>query len=183
MVPTEKWTLKVWGAVENAFELTWAEMLALPQVEVFADFHCVTTWSRLDNLWRGVLFKEIARIAEPKPECTVVLQHAFGGYTTNVRLDEMMSDDVLMAHTHDDAPLDIEHGGPMRMIVPRLYAWKGAKWLSGFEFLTDNKRGFWEVHGYHNHADPWTEERYSSQEGKDESREKRREGWDLNRKG
>ncbi|HEY7342347.1 MAG TPA: sulfite oxidase-like oxidoreductase [Ktedonobacterales bacterium] len=156
----EKYRFKVWGAVAEPFELTWDELLALPRVQLTSDFHCVTTWSRFDNAWEGVHIHEILQRARPLPEAKFVTAHSFTGYTTNMPLADLDDDDVLIAFTHDGEPLEPDHGGPVRLIVPKLYAYKSAKWLSGLEFLEKDRPGFWEVRGYHNHADPWKEERY-----------------------
>lgn len=151
---------KVWGAVAEPFELTWEELQALPRVQLTTDFHCVTTWSRYDNAWEGVHIREILQRARPLPEAHFVMAHSFTGYTTNMPLADLDDDDVFIAFTHDGEPLAPEHGGPVRLVVPKLYAYKSAKWLSGLEFLEKDRPGFWEVRGYHNHADPWKEERY-----------------------
>jgi DMSO/TMAO reductase YedYZ molybdopterin-dependent catalytic subunit len=156
----EKYRFKVWGTVTEPFELTWDELLALPRVQLTSDFHCVTTWSRFDNAWEGVHIREILQRAKPLPEAKFVTAHSFTGYTTNMPLADLDDDDVLIAFTHDGEPLEPDHGGPVRLIVPKLYAYKSAKWLSGLEFMEKDRPGFWEVRGYHNHADPWKEERY-----------------------
>ena len=156
----ETYRFKVWGAVENPIELNWQELLALPRVQLTADFHCVTTWSRYDNAWEGVSAHEILQRVQPKPEAKYVMAHSFTSYTTNMPLADFDDDDVLIAFKHDGEDLEAEHGGPVRLIVPKLYAYKSAKWLSGLEFLEKDRPGFWEVRGYHNHADPWKEERY-----------------------
>lgn len=156
----ETYRFKVWGAVTEPFELTWNELLALPRVQLTSDFHCVTTWSRFDNAWEGVPIREILQRAKPLPDAKFVTAHSFTGYTTNMPLADLDDDDVLIAFTHDGAPLEPDHGGPVRLIVPKLYAYKSAKWLNGLEFMEKDRPGFWEVRGYHNHADPWKEERY-----------------------
>jgi len=158
------WTFRAWGEVESEFEISWDEFRALPSATVHSDFHCVTGWSKLDNDWEGISFKEIAARAKPKPNATHVLIHAEYGYTANLPLAAVMDDDVLFAWSHDGEPLEPEHGGPLRLVVPKLYAWKSAKWVRGVRFLDHDERGYWEVRGYHNHADPWREERYSWQE-------------------
>ena len=155
-----KYRFKVSGAVAEPFELTWDELQALPRVQLTTDFHCVTTWSRYDNAWEGVHIREILQRAKPLPEAKFVMAHSYTGYTTNMPLTDLDDDDVIIAFTHDGEPLAPEHGGPVRLIVPKLYAYKSAKWLSGLEFLEKDRPGFWEVRGYHNHADPWQEERY-----------------------
>ena len=156
----EKYRFKIWGAVAEPFELTWDELMALPRVQLTSDFHCVTTWSRFDNAWEGVHVREILQRAKPLPEAKFVTAHSFTGYTTNMPLADLDDDDVLIAFTHDGEQIEPDHGGPVRLIVPKLYAYKSAKWLSGLEFMEQDRPGFWEVRGYHNHADPWKEERY-----------------------
>lgn len=156
----EKYRFKVWGAVAEPFELTWDELQALPRTQLTTDIHCVTTWSRFDNSWEGVSIREILQRAKPLPEAKYVVEHSTTGYTTNLPLADLDDDDVMIVFKHDGEDLEPEHGGPVRMLVPKLYFYKSAKWLSGLEFLTDDKPGFWEIRGYHNHADPWKEERY-----------------------
>jgi DMSO/TMAO reductase YedYZ molybdopterin-dependent catalytic subunit len=161
-----RWRLRVWGEVEESFELSWAELQALPQASFTRDFHCVTTWSRYDNLWEGVSVSTLLARARPKASASHVLLHSYDsiGYTTNLAMPDFARDDNLVATRHDGAPLSPDHGGPVRFVIHHLYAWKCAKWLSGIEFLSADKRGFWEERGYHNRADPWLEERYSYQE-------------------
>jgi DMSO/TMAO reductase YedYZ molybdopterin-dependent catalytic subunit len=163
------WKLEVGGLVEHPFTLTWNELMALAQVEKASDFHCVTTWSRFDNHWRGVQFRTIAELAVPKDAARFVLctgydfaPGSFIPYTTNLPLDRASDDDVLLVHTWEGRPLPREHGGPCRMITPKLYAWKGAKWIRKIEFLERDHPGFWEVRGYSNSAEPWFNDRYSS---------------------
>jgi DMSO/TMAO reductase YedYZ molybdopterin-dependent catalytic subunit len=162
-VDPARWKLSLTGLVENGISWTFDEFNKLPKVRVFADFHCVTRWSRLGNLWEGVSTKElVARAGGLKPGCHFVLAYGYDyGWTTNLPVEEFLADDALVATHHDGEPLDMEHGGPARLIVPRLYAWKSAKWLSGLEFLADDRPGFWERNGYHLHGDPWKEERFS----------------------
>jgi len=167
-VPLEKWRLEVGGLVENAFTLDWEKFLALPQVDDVSDFHCVTTWSRYDNHWRGVRFRTIAEMAVPKENARFILCTGYDfmpgtyiPYTVNVPLHRAVDDDVLLVHTWDGQPLPREHGGPVRMITPKLYAWKGTKWIRKIEFLAGNKRGFWEERGYSDTAEPWYDDRYS----------------------
>lgn len=159
----ERWDLSVGGLVERPFRLSWPEFKALPRKRVRADFHCVTTWSKFDNEWEGVLFRTIAEQAGVSPEAKFVLVKADGGYTTNVPLEDLMRDDVLLADWHAPEPLDAEHGAPLRLVVPHLYAWKSAKWLRGFEFLDADRAGFWEQVGYHMYGDPFLEQRYRGQ--------------------
>lgn len=160
-VPQERWSLRIDGAVEAPLTLGWSDFLALPQVEDHSDFHCVTAWSLLDVPWRGVQFATLAALVRPLPEATHVFTYAYDGYTTNVRLEEALKDDVLLVHTAYGKPLAKEHGGPVRMITPQLYAWKGAKWINRIEFLSQNRLGFWEERGYSDTAWPWREDRYS----------------------
>ena len=160
-ISLETWRLRVWGLVAEPREFTWDEMMQLPRQRQVNDIHCVTRWSKLDTVWEGVPFREIAALVTPLPAATYVMQHAYGGYTTNLPLEELLDDDVLLAFRHDDAPLEPAHGGPLRMLVPKLYFWKSAKWLNGLEFLAEDEAGYWESYGYHNHGDPWTEERFS----------------------
>jgi DMSO/TMAO reductase YedYZ molybdopterin-dependent catalytic subunit len=159
------WDLRVFGLVEQPFTLTYPELRALGPVRVRADMHCVTGWTTLDNEWEGVPFRVIAERARPKPEARWVVTHCEYGYTVNLSLQAMLDDDVLLAWGHDGRPLTPEHGFPLRLVVPKRYAWKSAKWVRGVEFTDRNVRGFWEVRGYHTHADPWREERYAYQEG------------------
>ncbi len=140
------------------------EFLELPRVEVTSDIHCVTRWSRFDNRWEGVAVSEILRRVSVRPEAVAVMAHTEEGYTTNVPLADLAAVDALLALKHDEEDLSREHGGPCRLVVPKLYFWKSAKWIRAFEFLDVNAPGFWEVNGYHLHADPWKEERYSDQE-------------------
>jgi DMSO/TMAO reductase YedYZ molybdopterin-dependent catalytic subunit len=127
---------------------------------VFADIHCVTTWSRLDNLWQGVSTSELNKLVMIAPQAKYVIVHASGSFTTNLPISEFFEPDVLLATKHNDTDISAEHGGPVRLVVPRLYFWKSAKWITGIEFTDKDRPGFWESAGYHNHGDPWTEERY-----------------------
>jgi DMSO/TMAO reductase YedYZ molybdopterin-dependent catalytic subunit len=158
------WTFRCFGLVEEEKVWTWEEFLRLPRTEVTCDVHCVTRWSRLDNRFGGVHIREIMKHVRLKPEAKYVMVHADPDYTTNLPLAELLADDVILALTHDGQPLTPDHGGPLRLVVPRLYFWKSAKWLRAFEFLDVNPPGFWELNGYHMHADPWREERYSDEE-------------------
>ena len=153
------WRLKVWGSVEEIVTFTWDEFMKLPQKKLKADFHCVTTWSRYDDDWEGVMFSDLFKVLRVKPEAKFVMQHAYGGYTTNLPLEWMLNEDVIFVHTMNGKPLERDHGGPMRVFTPRRYAWKGAKWVNGLEFMRDDRPGFWEQNGYSNTADPWKEER------------------------
>ena len=158
-IETDKWSFSISGLVEKELKLSYAEFAALPKVEVFSDIHCVTTWSLLDNSWQGPSSKTVADLAKIKPEARFVIVQGAGGFTTNLPLSDFLAEDVLFTFTHDGKPLTAEHGGPVRLIVPRLYFWKSAKWVTGIEFSAKDHPGFWERAGYHNHGDPWTEER------------------------
>ena len=159
-IDTKEWRFRVFGLVEEELELDWKEFLALPQVTLAADFHCVTQWSRLDNTWQGIPFSEVMKRIKPKPEGKFVMVHCYGGYTTNLELEALLEEDVLFAHTHDGKLLPADHGGPLRLVVPKLYGWKSAKWVNGLEFIEHNEAGFWEMRGYNMHGDPWKEERF-----------------------
>jgi DMSO/TMAO reductase YedYZ molybdopterin-dependent catalytic subunit len=163
-VDTSRWVFRITGAVGEPRQWTWDELARLPRVEVVSDVHCVTRWSRFDNRWRGIRPRDLLAAARPRPEARYALVHAEPDYTTNLPLAALLDDDVLLALEHDGRPLPSEHGGPMRLVVPRLYFWKSAKWVRGLEFFDVNPPGFWEQNGYHMHADPWRQERYSDQE-------------------
>jgi DMSO/TMAO reductase YedYZ molybdopterin-dependent catalytic subunit len=156
-----KWDFKISGEVATPLRLSWKEFLTLPQTEVTSDFHCVTRWSRLDNRWKGVLFSEVLKLVEPKAAARHALVLAEEGYTSNIPLADLLRPEVLFAHSHDGQPLSAEHGGPLRLIVPHLYAWKSVKWVRGFLLLNEESLGFWERNGYHAYGDPWKEQRYS----------------------
>ena len=166
-IPLGEWRLVVDGLVARPLSLSWEDFMALPQVEDTSDFHCVTSWSRFDNRWGGVRFSTIAERAGVKPEARFVLVTAHDTdpsgepYTTNVSLASALEPDVLLVHTWEGEPLPLEHGGPVRMITPKLYAWKGAKWIRKLTFLAEDHPGFWEVRGYSNTAEPWANDRYS----------------------
>ena len=157
----EKWRFGIWGEVEEERQLTYEQFISLPYSKVYSDIHCVTTWSKLDNTWEGVSSREIKKLVKLKPTATHVMIHSDDGYTTNLTLDDFFQDDVLFVLFHDGKPITPEHGAPVRLVVPRLYFWKSAKWPSGVEFMNGDKKGYWEARGYHNHGDPWKEERYS----------------------
>jgi DMSO/TMAO reductase YedYZ molybdopterin-dependent catalytic subunit len=150
--------------VEEEVSWTWEEFLALPRTTVVSDIHCVTHWSRYDNRWEGVPVREILARVRPRPAAVAVMAHTHEGYTTNIALEDLGAEDGLLAIAHDGKPLEPDHGGPCRLVLPRLYLWKSAKWIRGFEFLDVHAPGFWEVNGYHLRADPWKEERYSGEE-------------------
>lgn len=160
-IDTESWTFRVFGLVEEEKILSFDEFMALPRVRVFSDIHCVTTWSKLGNLWDGVSTSVIKDLVSVRPEAGFVMVHAWGGFTTNLSLKDFFAEDCLFATEHEGKPLTPEHGWPVRLVVPRLYFWKSAKWVTGVEFIKEDAPGFWESHGYHMHGDPWKEERYS----------------------
>lgn len=162
LIALDKWKLRLFGNVAQPVEWTWEEFQRLPRVKVFSDFHCVTRWSRLGNLWEGVGTRELlARAGGPTPDARFVLAHGYdGAWTTNLPLADFLAADALVAFLHDGEPISLEHGGPARLIVPRLYAWKSAKWIAGLELLNEDRAGFWERNGYHMRGDPWKEERY-----------------------
>jgi DMSO/TMAO reductase YedYZ molybdopterin-dependent catalytic subunit len=160
----QTWTFRCFGLVEQEIVWSWEQFLALPRVRLVSDVHCVTRWSRLDNEWEGVHIREIMTRVRPRPEASFVMQHADPDYTTNIALQDLVHDDVVLALKHNGRDLEPDHGGPMRLVVPKLYFWKSAKWLRAFEFLDVNPPGFWEQNGYHMHGDPWKDERYADQE-------------------
>lgn len=159
-VSTRDWRFHVRGAVAEPFTLTWAEFSELEQQETLCDMHCVTHWSRYDNLFSGVPVTAILERARPLPEATHVLVHGEPEYTTNVPLEDLARPANLLAVRHDGTPLTAEHGGPVRLLIPHLYLWKSAKWVTGFDFLTEDWPGLWEQNGYHMQGDPWREQRY-----------------------
>jgi DMSO/TMAO reductase YedYZ molybdopterin-dependent catalytic subunit len=154
------WRFRITGQVDRPVELTWTELLALPRQETLCDIHCVTRWSRYDNLFGGVAVRTLLERAEVRAGTRFALVHAEHGYTTNLPLADLDRPENLLALSHDGEPLDAEHGGPVRLLVPHLYFWKSAKWVRGFELLEVDYPGFWEQNGYHMRGDPWREERY-----------------------
>jgi DMSO/TMAO reductase YedYZ molybdopterin-dependent catalytic subunit len=160
-IAIEKWRLQVFGLVERPLTLTLAEFQSLPRVKVFSDFHCVTRWSRLGNLWEGVSTRELLARAGVQPAAQFVVCHGYDNqWTTNLPLADFLSDDALLADLHDGQPISIEHGGPVRGLVPQLYAWKSAKWICGIELVARDQPGYWERGGYHLRGDPWQEQRF-----------------------
>ena len=155
------WDFKVFGEVDSPFRLTWTEFKALPRKTVTTDIHCVTRWTKLDTAWEGVPIQEILSRAELRPSAAFALAHSEQGYTANMPLSILDDDDVLLADTFDGQPLELEHGWPLRLLVPKRYFWKSAKWIRGLEFMDHDILGFWERYGYNNDADPWKEERFS----------------------
>ena len=160
-VPLEQWRLLIDGLVENPVELAWAQFNRLPRVEDVSNFHCVTTWSKLNCRWKGVPFTEVLELVKPLPEARYVFFTSYDDYTVNVPLDTLLDDDVLIATHLEGKPLPLEHGAPARVIIPKLYGWKGAKFVRRVHFMEEDKLGYWEVRGYSNTADPFTEDRYA----------------------
>jgi len=162
------WKLRIFGLVGQEVEWNWTEFLALPRVRVFSDFHCVTRWSRLGNVWKGVSTRDLVERAGGAAggaglKASFVLAHGYDrGFTTNLPLADFLAEDALVATEHDGEQISLDHGGPARLVIPRLYAWKSAKWLSGIELIANDRAGFWESNGYHMRGDPWREERYGS---------------------
>jgi len=154
------WSFQVSGAVEHPFRLSWSELLALPHREVVCDIHCVTQWSRLDNAFEGIPLEPILQRAGLKPEAEYVMIHAAPDYTTNLPVADLRRPGNLLALRHNGEDLTPEHGGPVRLLVPHLYLWKSAKWVTGLEFMEEDYPGFWEQNGYHMRGDPWKEERF-----------------------
>jgi DMSO/TMAO reductase YedYZ molybdopterin-dependent catalytic subunit len=160
-VEKQDWTLKLFGAVENPVTWDWAAFARQKQSRFVSDIHCVTTWSRYDNRWDGVATRDLLALVRPKAEADHVLLHAYDGYTTNLTLEDFATEDALLAHSWEGKALTLHHGGPVRLVLPHLYFWKSAKWISKIEFRAGNRSGFWEQNGYHDRGDPWKEERYS----------------------
>ncbi len=160
-VSQSSWQFRVWGLVKEDKTFNWNDFMAMPQTAFTADFHCVTTWSKLDVEWTGVRVVDFMRHLEVDPEAVHVMEHCYGGYTTNLMLDVLQDETVMLCHSWEGKPLTAEHGGPCRLLVPKRYAWKSAKWVKGFQFLAKDKPGLWEDFGYSMTANPWKEERYS----------------------
>jgi DMSO/TMAO reductase YedYZ molybdopterin-dependent catalytic subunit len=155
------WDFRVFGEVDNPFTLTWEQFKALPRKTVETDIHCVTRWSKLDTVWEGVPIQEILQLAQLRPSARFAVAHSEQGYTANLPLEVLDDDDVMLADTFGGDPLEREHGWPLRLLVPKRYFWKSAKWIRGLEFIGQDRLGFWERYGYNNNADPWREERFS----------------------
>ncbi len=156
----DKWQLSIGGLVAKPVKLGWNDFLDLPQTEAVSDIHCVTAWSRYDNRWAGVLARDLLKLVQPRPEAKFVVFQSYDGYATNVTLEHFAAPDVLLAHSWEGDPLRREHGGPVRVVMPRWYFWKSAKWVKHIAFLDRDAPGYWEVRGYHNEGDPWKEDRY-----------------------
>lgn len=160
-ISTHEWSLQIFGAVEAPAIITWDNLVGdLPQVETVVDIHCVTTWSHQDCTWRGVRTADVLTLAKPDPNAKFVLVHCADGYSTNLSLEDFLADDCLIAHTMKGSPLELDHGAPARLVVPHLYFWKSAKWVTKIEVLLDDEPGYWELRNYHNRGNPWAEERY-----------------------
>lgn len=160
-VSQQRWRLNVGGMVERPIQLDWASFMALDQIAIQSDIHCVTTWSRYDNAWQGVTTHDLLDLVQPREEARFLMLHGYDGYTTNVPLADFATSDALLAHSWEGRPLTREHGGPVRLVIPHLYFWKSAKWISRIDVLGADKPGFWEQNGYHQRGDPWSEQRYS----------------------
>lgn len=162
IIERAEWRLELIGEVSGERVWTWEEFMLMPQTTLRSDFHCVTHWSRFDDDYSGVMFTDFYNVVKDAvdPDANYVMQHAYGGYTTNLPLQWMLDEDVMFVHTINGDPLPADHGGPMRIITPRRYGWKGAKWIRKIEFMTADRQGFWEQNGYSNTADPWTNDRY-----------------------
>jgi len=156
----DTWRFRIFGEVEEEKSLTWDEFMALPKVEVLADFHCVTRWSKDNMLWEGVSTKTIYELVKPNPEAEFLMIHCMEGYTANVPLQYFLKEDSLFAYNLNGKPLEPEHGFPLRLVIPQLYAWKSAKYVYGVEFMLEDEPGFWELRGYHMRGEPWREERF-----------------------
>lgn len=162
-VSTETWQLKIFGEVEQEQIFSFADLQALPKVQITSDIHCVTRWSKFDTLWEGVRFRDLLDVLHVKPEAKYVMVHGGNDYETNVPLADLLSDNVLLAYHYDQKPLTPKHGYPVRLVVPHLYFWKSAKWITGLEFMKEDRPGFWEQNGFHNEADPFAEQRFSGE--------------------
>ncbi|ABD08327.1 Oxidoreductase, molybdopterin binding [Rhodopseudomonas palustris HaA2] len=160
-ISRERWRLDVYGSVVQPLFWDWSQFMAQPQSDFVSDIHCVTTWSRYDNRWQGLATRALLDACQPREQARYVVLHCYDGYTTNLSLEDFAAPDALIAHAWSGAPLEPEHGGPVRLVVPHLYFWKSAKWLQAIEVRDDDQPGYWEVRGYHNRGDPWTEQRYS----------------------
>ncbi len=160
-VKIEEWEFRVWGSAKSVV-LNWSDFMKMPRHEFTDDFHCVTRWSKLDVKWTGIKVTDLMSLIEVEPQAVHVMEHCYGGYTTNISMEDFVREENFFAFELFGEPLPAEHGGPMRLVVPHLYAWKSAKWINGLEFLNQEELGFWERNGYHRRGEPWAEERYST---------------------
>ncbi len=156
----DNWDFRVFGLVEQSLRFTWDQLMALPHHTQTVDIHCVTRWSKLDTTWTGIPWRELLKVIQVKPEATHVMAHCEYGFTANIALDVLDDDDTMLAFAYDNKPLEPDHGYPLRLLVPKKYFWKSAKWLRGIEFMVGDRPGFWERNGYHMEGDPWREERF-----------------------
>ena len=161
-IDLDKWRFRIFGLVDEEVTLDWKQFMDLEKTTLDAEFHCVTQWSRLQNTWEGIAFTEVMKLVKLGPGASHVMVHCYGGYTTNMSLEVATDNDVLYAYKHDGAALEADHGGPLRLVVPKRYGWKSAKWVNGIEFMAKDAPGFWEVRGYHMEGDPWKEDRFSA---------------------
>ncbi len=152
--------LKIWGEVTATAEFSWPDLMAMASTTQTVDIHCVTRWSKLDTTWTGIPWRTFLAYVSPNDKATHVMAHCYGGYTTNISMEILDDDDTMLAYLYDGNPLEAAHGYPMRLLVPKYYFWKSAKWLNGLEFMAADKPGFWESYGYHMRGDPWQEERF-----------------------
>tara|TARA_Y100000590_G_scaffold175298_3_gene200323 strand:- start:148 stop:759 length:612 start_codon:yes stop_codon:yes gene_type:complete len=156
------WEFNIFGLIDTPIVLNWNQFTSLQSTKITADFHCVTQWSRINNEWEGILFNDLMPLIQPKPKARFVMVHCYGGYTTNLELDVLTDQDVLFAHSLNGTQINKDHGGPLRLVVPKRYAWKSAKWVNGLEFMEANASGFWESQGYHMDGNPLLEQRFDS---------------------
>ncbi|RUS46187.1 sulfite oxidase-like oxidoreductase [Cohnella sp. AR92] len=160
----DEWTLRVFGEVEEEVTFTYDQLMALPKTRIETDIHCVTRWSKFGTSWEGVLFRDVLKQLKVKPEAKYVMVHADNDYETNLPIEDLLGDDILLAYQYNGEPLTDKHGWPLRLLVPHLYFWKSAKWIRGFEFMKEDRPGFWERNGFHNYADPFKEQRFSGED-------------------
>lgn len=159
-IPLDEWSLTVDGLVENVVSWSWEDLAAQPVFEDVSDIHCVTSWSRFDNYWEGVSTAHLLALVAPKAQARHVIMHSYDGYTTNVSIEAFGAADALIAYRWEGEPITRQHGGPVRLVIPQYYFWKSPKWIQRIEFVDEDRRGFWEVRGYHNVGDPWKQQRY-----------------------
>ena len=159
-ISRERWHLDVYGAIEHPIFWDFAQFTAQARSTITSDIHCVTTWSRYDNQWEGLLTRDLLTACQPREDARFVVMHSYDGYTTNLPLEDFAAEDAVLAHSWSGQPLTAEHGGPVRLVVPHLYFWKSAKWIRRLEIVAEDQPGFWETLGYHNYGDPWKEQRY-----------------------
>ncbi len=154
------WDFRIFGLVDRPVRLSWDQLMNLPRQTQTVDIHCVTRWSKLDTTWTGVPWREVMNLVKVSPDATHAMAHCEHGFTANIGLEVLDDDDTMLAFEYDGQPLTPEHGYPLRLLVPKKYFWKSAKWLRGIEFMSGDRPGFWERNGYHMEGDPWREERF-----------------------